>query len=83
MSRQILAAQLLAERQLAVQIAATRERLYWFLPFCITSAIFLLRGYKKTNSFVVMFPLIPISFASAYQIDFAYGSKGRRIKGKF
>ena len=83
LARQLVAAQLLAERQIAVQIAATRERLVWFIPFSLSSFAFLYRGYVKTKSFVVMFPLIPLSFAMAYQIDFAYGTKGTRIKGKY
>ncbi|XP_076048283.1 plasminogen receptor (KT)-like [Oratosquilla oratoria] len=71
----------MAERQMAIQVAATRERLEWFLPFSMSSAAFLYyQGYVKTKSPVVMFPLIPMAFAFAWQLDFAYGNKGDRVK---
>ncbi|ROT73323.1 putative plasminogen receptor (KT)-like [Penaeus vannamei] len=57
-----------------------RELMLWFVPFAITSYAFLYRGYRKTNSWVVMFPLIPVTFGFAYQVHYAYGNKTAQIR---
>lgn len=70
----------MAERQMAMQVASVRELLVWFVPFVVSSYGFLYYGYRKTNSWVVMFPLIPITFGLGYQIHYAYGNKTNQIK---
>lgn len=74
------AARRMAQRQMALQVASVRERLEWFAPFLLSSATFLLLGYRKTRSSVVLYPLVPMCFALGYQVDFAFGSKTNRIK---
>lgn len=64
-------------------MASVRERLGWFLPFFAASATFLYAGFRHTKAFVVLYPLIPMSFALGYQLDLAYGNKTKRIKGDF
>ncbi|XP_047498342.1 uncharacterized protein LOC125045231 [Penaeus chinensis] len=79
-SRQQEAARRMAQRQMALQVASVRERLEWFAPFLLSSATFLLLGYRKTRSSVVLYPLVPMCFALGYQVDFAFGNKTNRIK---
>ncbi|XP_045139225.1 uncharacterized protein LOC123520732 [Portunus trituberculatus] len=77
---QIELARRMAERQMAMQVATVRELMVWFVPFLAASYGFLFYGYRKTKSWVVMFPLIPITFGFGYQIHFAYGNKTNQIK---
>lgn len=79
-SQQVELARRMAERQMALQVASVRELMLWFVPFAITSYAFLYRGYRKTNSWVVMFPLIPVTFGFAYQVHYAYGNKTAQIR---
>lgn len=76
------AARRMAQRQMALQVASVRERLEWFAPFLLSSATFLLLGYRKTRSSVVLYPLVPMCFALGYQVDFAFGNKTNRIKSE-
>ena len=78
---QLKMSQAIAERQIAIQVAATRERLIWFVPMMISSTAFLAHCFKKTKASAVLFPMIPMTFAFVYQIDFAYCNKMQRIKG--
>ncbi|KAK8405209.1 hypothetical protein O3P69_001642 [Scylla paramamosain] len=71
----------MAERQVALQVASSRERLAWILPMVGSSAVFLLAGYRSTRSSVVLYPLVPMFFGLLYQCDLAYGNKTNRIKG--
>ncbi|KAK4310919.1 hypothetical protein Pmani_017551 [Petrolisthes manimaculis] len=80
-SWQVHLARRMAERQMAMQVATVRELMSWFVPFVMTSYTFLILGYRKTNSsWVVMFPLLPISFGLCYQFHYAYGNKTNKIK---
>ncbi|XP_050716194.1 plasminogen receptor (KT)-like [Eriocheir sinensis] len=79
--RQEEGAHRMVERQVALQVAFCRERLTWLLPMVGLSAAFLVAGYRVTRSSVVLYPLVPMSFAVFYQCDLAYGSKTNRIKG--
>ncbi|XP_042889609.1 uncharacterized protein LOC122264658 isoform X2 [Penaeus japonicus] len=74
------AARKMVQRQMAMQVASVRERLEWFAPFLASSATFLVLGYRKTRSSVVLYPLVPMCFALCYQVDFAFGNKTNRIK---
>lgn len=71
----------MAERQVALQVASSRERLTWILPMIGSSAAFLVAGYRVTRSSVVLYPLVPMFFGLLYQCDLAYGNKTNRIKG--
>ncbi|KAK8405319.1 hypothetical protein O3P69_001705 [Scylla paramamosain] len=77
---QVELARRMAERQMAMQVATVRELMVWFVPFLASSYGFLYYGYRKTKSWVVMFPLIPITFGFGYQVHFAYGNKTNQIK---
>ncbi|KAG0721358.1 Plasminogen receptor (KT) [Chionoecetes opilio] len=77
---QVELARRMAERQMAMQVATVRELMVWFVPFLVSSYGFLYYGYRKTKSWVVMFPLIPITFGFGYQVHFAYGNKTNQIK---
>ncbi|XP_045606019.2 plasminogen receptor (KT) [Procambarus clarkii] len=79
--RQGEAVRRMGQRQVALQVASIRERLGWFLPFYASSAAFLYAGYRVTRSVVVLYPLVPMTFAFCYQLDLAYGNKTARIKG--
>ncbi|XP_063613374.1 plasminogen receptor (KT)-like isoform X1 [Penaeus indicus] len=79
-SQQVELARRMAERQMALQVASVRELMLWFVPFALTSYAFLYRGYRNTNSWVVMFPLIPVTFGFAYQLHYAYGNKTAQIR---
>ncbi|XP_071536789.1 uncharacterized protein [Panulirus ornatus] len=80
LSRQGELVRRMTERQIAMQVAGVRETLLWFFPFAATSYVFLYQGYRKTNSWVVMFPLIPITFVCGYMLHFAYGNKTNLVK---
>ncbi|XP_042873685.1 plasminogen receptor (KT)-like [Penaeus japonicus] len=79
-SQQVELARRMAERQMALQVASVRELMVWFVPFAVTSYVFLYRGYRTTNSWVVLFPLIPVTFGFAYQVHYAYGNKTAQIR---
>ncbi|KAK7086617.1 hypothetical protein SK128_015288 [Halocaridina rubra] len=79
-SQQVQLIRRMAERQMALQVAAVRECLLWFVPFTVASYIFLYKGYKSTKSWPVTFPLVPITFALGYQLHYAYGNKTNKIK---
>lgn len=79
-SQQVQLVRRMAERQMALQVASVRELMFWFIPFTVSSFVFLYKGYRKTNSWPVMFPLIPITFGLGYQLHYAYGSKTNKIK---
>merc|ERR1712072_496945 len=73
MKRQLSMQNAMRERQMSMQIAMARERLgyyskfYWtVLPLCIFGA------FKKKTP-VTLAPLLPLSFAYAFQYDMAYG----------
>nr|XP_053638698.1 uncharacterized protein LOC128693218 [Cherax quadricarinatus] len=80
LSGQVELVRRMAERQIAMQVATVREMIVWFVPFTISSYGFLYYGHIKTNSWVVMFPLIPITFGLGYQLHYAYGNKIHQIK---
>ncbi|KAG0728577.1 Plasminogen receptor (KT) [Chionoecetes opilio] len=71
----------MAERQVALQVASCRERLTWILPMTVSSAAFLVAGYRTNRTPVILYPLVPMFFALLYQCDLAYGNKTNRIKG--
>lgn len=77
---QVELARRMAERQMAMQVATVRELMVWFVPFTVSSYVFLYRGYRNTKNWVVMFPLIPITVGLGYQLHFAYGNKTNQIK---
>lgn len=82
LERQIQMMNQMRERQMAMQVAKTRELFYWFGSFYVLAAVGLIARYRKTKSGVVLAPLLPLSFIVTYQADLAYGSKLTRIKAE-
>lgn len=68
------------EAQLAVEMARARELFNWTLTFTCTVGTLGLLGAVKTKTPTPLIPLVPLSFVTAYQYDFAHGSKMERIR---
>jgi len=82
LERQIQMQNQMRERIMAMQIAKTRELLYWLGSFYVLATIGMLSGYRRTKNPRVLLPFVPLSFVVGYQADFAYGSKISRIKAE-
>jgi hypothetical protein len=80
--RQIeLNARQVRERQMAMQMARQREMFHWiggFYCLALPLAIVNVRAGRIAPSAVA--PLVPITFAVAYNADMAYGNKMSRIR---
>ncbi|EFA78411.1 hypothetical protein PPL_09062 [Heterostelium album PN500] len=70
------------KKQIAFQMAVTRERTYWFGGVTTLGFIALLsakmRGKPVPEAAIA--PLVALSVATAYQYDMAFGDKMNRIK---
>uniref|UniRef100_A0A8D3BEA0 Plasminogen receptor, C-terminal lysine transmembrane protein n=1 Tax=Scophthalmus maximus TaxID=52904 RepID=A0A8D3BEA0_SCOMX len=75
MERQILMQNQMRERQLAMQIAWSREFLKYFGTFFAVTAV----GLAET---ALLAPIVPLSFIFAYQMDSAYGTLIYRMRGE-
>ncbi|GAB6022406.1 hypothetical protein CHUAL_006523 [Chamberlinius hualienensis] len=82
LERQIQMQNQMRERMMAMQIAKSREFLYWFGSFYALAAIGMIAGYRKSKNRGLLVPLLPLTFIVAYQADLAYGSKLNRIKAE-
>ncbi|XP_062513719.1 plasminogen receptor (KT)-like [Corticium candelabrum] len=67
-------------RMFATQLAAARERLYWYGAFYGLAAAGMLAGFAKRRNPTILIPFLPLTFVVGYQADFAYGSKIGRIR---
>ncbi|XP_047425327.1 plasminogen receptor (KT) [Mugil cephalus] len=82
MERQILMQNQMRERQMAMQIAWSREFLNYFGSFFAVAAAGLTVGAIKRKKPALFAPIIPLSFILAYQIDSAYGTLIYRMRGE-
>uniref|UniRef100_A0A3Q3XGX0 Uncharacterized protein n=1 Tax=Mola mola TaxID=94237 RepID=A0A3Q3XGX0_MOLML len=82
MERQILMQNQMRERQMAMQIAWSREFLKYFGTFFTVSSVGLAVGAMKRKKPFLMAPIVPLSFILAYQMDSAYGTLVYRMRGE-
>ncbi|XP_044512582.1 plasminogen receptor (KT) [Gracilinanus agilis] len=82
MERQLTIQNEMRERQMAMQIAWTREFLKYFGTFFGIAAISLTAGAIKKKQPGLFFPIVPLSFIFAYQYDMGYGTLLQRMKGE-
>ncbi|AWP15139.1 putative plasminogen receptor (KT) isoform 5 [Scophthalmus maximus] len=82
MERQILMQNQMRERQLAMQIAWSREFLKYFGTFFAVTAVGLAAGAVKKRKPALLAPIVPLSFIFAYQMDSAYGTLIYRMRGE-
>ncbi|KAM9102955.1 plasminogen receptor (KT) isoform X2 [Sarcophilus harrisii] len=82
MERQLMIQNEMRERQMAMQIAWTREFLKYFGTFFGLAVIGLTAGAIKKRQPVFFVPVIPLSFVFAYQYDMGYGTLLQRMKGE-
>jgi hypothetical protein len=65
---------------MATQIALGRERLWYFQNFVMVAAIGLTGLAIKKKDVRAIFPLVPMSFAYAFQYDMFYGNMMERAQ---
>ncbi|KAF7669559.1 hypothetical protein LDENG_00155650 [Lucifuga dentata] len=82
MERQILMQNQMRERQMAMQIAWSREFLKYFGTFFTLTTVGLAAGALKKRKPGLLAPLVPLSFILTYQIDSAYGTLIYRMRGE-
>ncbi|XP_072453351.1 plasminogen receptor (KT) isoform X2 [Notamacropus eugenii] len=82
MERQLTLQNEMRERQMAMQIAGTREFLKYFGTFFGIATIGLTAGAIKNKKPALFLPVVPLSFVLAYQYDMGYGTLLQRMKGE-
>lgn len=82
MERQILMQNQMRERQMAMQIAWSREFLKYFGTFFTLATVGLTAGAIKRKKPFLLAPIFPLSFILAYQMDSAYGTLIYRMRGE-
>ncbi|KAJ6669547.1 hypothetical protein lerEdw1_000095 [Lerista edwardsae] len=82
LERQLLMQNQMRERQMAMQIAWTREFLKYFGAFFGLTAVGLTAGAIKKKKPGLFIPIVPLSFILAYNYDMGYGSLLQRMKGE-
>ncbi|XP_078071465.1 plasminogen receptor (KT) [Mustelus asterias] len=80
LQRQILMQNEMRQRQVAMQIAWSREFIKYFGTFFGFATIGLTLGAMKRKKPGLLVPIIPFSFIFAYQYDLAYGTLMIRMK---
>ncbi|KAL7854200.1 hypothetical protein AOLI_G00210440 [Acnodon oligacanthus] len=80
MERQILMQNEMRERQMAMQIAWSREFIKYFGSFFSLAAFSLTAGAIKRKKPALFAPVIPLSFIMVYQLDMAYGTLVHRMR---
>lgn len=68
------------QAQLAMQIALGRERLWYFQSFLALAALGLTALAFKKRDVRAIFPLVPMTFAYAFQYDMLYGDMMERAQ---
>ncbi|KAM3937703.1 plasminogen receptor (KT) isoform 1-T2 [Leptodactylus fuscus] len=81
LERQILMQNQMREKQMAMQIAWTREFLKYYGTFFSLAALGLTAGAIKRKKPALFIPIIPLGFVFAYQYDMGYGTLVHRMKG--
>ena len=69
------------QMQMATQVAMGRERFWYYHWFVVTAATAMTLGFLKTKDPKVFAPLLPLSFAYAYQRDMLYEEMFDRVQG--
>ncbi|XP_042364777.1 plasminogen receptor (KT) [Plectropomus leopardus] len=82
MERQILMQNQMRERQMAMQVAWSREFLKYFGTFFTVAAVGLTVGAIKRKKPFLLAPIIPLGFILTYQMDSAYGTLIYRMRGE-
>ncbi|XP_070780855.1 plasminogen receptor (KT) [Enoplosus armatus] len=82
MERQILMQNQMRERQMAMQIAWSREFLNYFGTFFTVATLGLTVGAIKRKRPLLLVPIFPLGFIFAYQVDSAYGTLIYRMRGE-
>lgn len=80
MERQILMQNQMRERQMAMQIAWSREFLKYFGTFFSVASLGLTVGAIKKRKPGLLGPIVPLGFIFAYQLDMAYGTLIHRMR---
>ncbi|XP_036030285.1 plasminogen receptor (KT) [Onychomys torridus] len=82
LERQLTMQNEMRERQIAMQIAWSREFLKYFGTFFCIAAISLTTGAIKRKKPAFLFPIVPLSFVFTYQYDLGYGTLLQRMKSE-
>ncbi|KAL0965854.1 hypothetical protein UPYG_G00286610 [Umbra pygmaea] len=82
MERQILMQNQMRERQMAMQIAWSREFLKYYGTFFSLAAFGLTMGAIRKRRPYLFVPIIPLGFVLSYQMDMAYGTLIYRMRGE-
>ncbi|GAB5579652.1 plasminogen receptor (KT) [Prionailurus iriomotensis] len=82
LERQLMMQNEMRERQMALQIAWSREFLKYFGTFFGIAAISLTAGAIRRKKPAFLFPIIPLGFVLTYQYDLGYGTLLQRMKGE-
>ncbi|XP_020861973.1 plasminogen receptor (KT) [Phascolarctos cinereus] len=82
LERQLTMQNEMRERQMAMQIAGSRELLKYFGTFFGIATMGLTAGAIKRKQPGLFLPVIPLSFILAYQYDMGYGTLLQRMKGE-
>ncbi|KAM5193836.1 plasminogen receptor (KT) isoform 2-T3 [Mantella aurantiaca] len=81
LERQIQMQNQMREKQMAMQIAWSREFLKYYGTFFSLAVLGLTSGAIKRKKPALFLPVIPLGFVFAYQYDMSYGTLIRRMKG--
>ncbi|XP_036885796.1 plasminogen receptor (KT) [Sturnira hondurensis] len=79
LERQLIMQNEMRERQMAMQIASSREFLKYFGTFFGIAAT---SGASKRKKPAFLFPIIPLGFVFTYQYDLGCGTLLQRMKGE-
>ncbi|XP_022061095.1 plasminogen receptor (KT) [Acanthochromis polyacanthus] len=82
MERQILMQNQMRERQMAMQMAWSREFLKYYGAFFTVATVGLTAGAIRRKKPFLTAPLIPLGFVLTYQMDSAYGTLIHRMRGE-
>ncbi|KAK5851919.1 hypothetical protein PBY51_023432 [Eleginops maclovinus] len=82
MERQIVMQNQMRERQMAMQVAWSREFLKYYGTFFTLATVGLTVGAIKRKKPFLLAPIVPLGFIMAYQVDSAYGTLIYRVRGE-
>lgn len=82
LERQLLMQNEMRERQMAMQIAWSREFLKYFGTFFGLATVSLATGAIKRKNPALFIPIVPLSFILTYQYDLGYGTLLQRMKSE-
>ncbi|XP_008849409.1 plasminogen receptor (KT) isoform X2 [Nannospalax galili] len=82
LERQLMMQNEMRERQMAMQIAWSREFLKYFGTFFGIATISLTAGAIKRKKPALLIPIVPLSFVFTYQYDLGYGTLLQRMKSE-